>query len=44
MYRNQFNLAEIHCQQGLFYARLYEGTEDKKTDLLSGALKTFYEF
>eukprot|EP00596_Hydrurales_sp_CCMP1899_P010432 CAMPEP_0119038508 /NCGR_PEP_ID=MMETSP1177-20130426/7476_1 /TAXON_ID=2985 /ORGANISM="Ochromonas sp, Strain CCMP1899" /LENGTH=322 /DNA_ID=CAMNT_0007001193 /DNA_START=614 /DNA_END=1582 /DNA_ORIENTATION=+ len=42
MHRNQFNLVETHCQRGLSYARLYEGTEDKKTDLLSRALRSFY--
>jgi hypothetical protein len=28
MLRGQFNLVETHCQGGLSYARLYEGTED----------------
>jgi tetratricopeptide (TPR) repeat protein len=41
--RNQFNLGETHCQQGLSYARLYKGTEDKKADLLCEALRTCYE-
>jgi hypothetical protein len=43
MHRNQFNIAETYCQRGLSHARLYEGTEDKKTDLLCGALRTFYQ-
>jgi tetratricopeptide (TPR) repeat protein len=42
MQRSQFNLVETHCQRGLSHARLYEGTEDKKTDLLCGDLRTFY--
>jgi tetratricopeptide (TPR) repeat protein len=41
MNRSQFNLVETHCQRGLSYARLYEGTEDKKADLLCGVLQTF---
>jgi hypothetical protein len=40
--RSQFNLVETHGQRSLSYARLYEGTEEKKTDLLCGALDTFY--
>jgi hypothetical protein len=43
MHRNQFNLAEIHCQRSLLCARLYEGTEDKKVDLLSETLEIFYQ-
>jgi hypothetical protein len=39
--RSHFNLVETHCQRGLFYARLYEGTEDKKTGFLCAALRTF---
>jgi hypothetical protein len=42
MHRNQFNLVETHCQRGLSHARLYEGKEDEKTDLLCRALRTFY--
>jgi hypothetical protein len=42
LHRNQFNLVETHGQRGLSYARLYEGTEDKKTDLLCRALRVFY--
>jgi hypothetical protein len=41
MHRNQDNIAEAYCQRGLSYARLYEGTEDKKADLLCGGLRTF---
>jgi hypothetical protein len=40
--RSQFNLVETHSQRSLSYARLYEGAEEKKTDLLCGALNTFY--
>jgi hypothetical protein len=36
--RNHFDLAESHCQQALSHARLYEGKEEKKTDLLFQAL------
>jgi tetratricopeptide (TPR) repeat protein len=39
--RSQFNQAEIHCQQALFYARLYEGKEERKTDLLCEALGVY---
>jgi tetratricopeptide (TPR) repeat protein len=42
MHRTRFNIAETHCQRGLSYARLYEGTEDEKADLLCTALITFY--
>jgi hypothetical protein len=41
MQRSHFHLMETHCQRGLSYARLYEGTEDKKIDLLCNALITF---
>jgi hypothetical protein len=44
MNRSQFNLVETHCQRGLFYARVYEGIEDKKTDLLCEALTRFRDF
>jgi tetratricopeptide (TPR) repeat protein len=40
--RSQFNLVETHGQRSLYYARLYEGTEEKKTNLLCGAFLTFY--
>jgi hypothetical protein len=43
MLRSQFNLVETHCQRGLSCARLYEGTEDEKADLLCEALRTFYQ-
>jgi hypothetical protein len=42
LHRNQFNLVETHCQRGLSYARLYEGTEEKKADLLCEALRVFH--
>jgi hypothetical protein len=41
--RNEFNLAEDHCQRALTYARLYEGKEDLKTDLLCPALLELYD-
>jgi tetratricopeptide (TPR) repeat protein len=41
--RNDFNLAEDHCQRALTYARLFEGTEETKTDLLRAALIGLYE-
>jgi tetratricopeptide (TPR) repeat protein len=40
--RNQFDLAESHCQQALSYARLFEGIEEDKTDLLCRTLEIFY--
>jgi tetratricopeptide (TPR) repeat protein len=40
--RNQFDLAENHCQQALIFAKLYEGKEELKTDLVCKALKTSY--
>jgi tetratricopeptide (TPR) repeat protein len=43
MRRNDFVLAEDHRQQALFYARLYEGKEEMKTDLLCKALLALYE-
>jgi tetratricopeptide (TPR) repeat protein len=42
--RSQFDLAENHCQQGLIFAKLYEGKEEDKTDLIFSALSTSYEF
>jgi hypothetical protein len=42
-HRNEFILAEDHCQQALSYARMYEGEEEFKTDLLCSALNTLYE-
>lgn len=41
-HRNQFNLAENYCQLALSHARLYEGKEEVKTDLLRKAFRTFY--
>jgi Tfp pilus assembly protein PilF len=41
--RNQLDLAENHCHRALSHARLFEGKEENKTDLLCCALKTFYE-
>lgn len=38
--RNQFDLAESHCQRALLYARRYEGEFTEKTTLLLGAFKT----
>jgi hypothetical protein len=40
--RNEFVLAESYCQQALSHARLYEGTEEHKTDLLCSVLKALY--
>jgi tetratricopeptide (TPR) repeat protein len=42
-YRNEFNLAEDYCQRALTYARLFEGEEELKTDLLYSALIGLYE-
>jgi tetratricopeptide (TPR) repeat protein len=42
--RNEFNLAANHCQRALSYARLYEGEEEVKTDLLCAALIALFEF
>jgi tetratricopeptide (TPR) repeat protein len=41
--RNEFELAESYCQQALSHARLYEGTEEKKIDILCSALTAYYE-
>jgi tetratricopeptide (TPR) repeat protein len=41
--RNQFVLAEDHFQRALSFARLYEGEEEKKTNILCNALVIFYE-
>jgi tetratricopeptide (TPR) repeat protein len=40
--RNQFGLAENHCQQALSYAKLFEGKEEHKTDVVFSALRAFY--
>ena len=42
--RSQFDLAENHCQQALIFAKLYEGKEELKTDLLCKALRGSYNF
>jgi tetratricopeptide (TPR) repeat protein len=42
MHRRQLNLAETHCQRGLTCARLYEGIEEEKADLLCEALNKYY--
>jgi tetratricopeptide (TPR) repeat protein len=39
--RNQDDRAENHCQQALFYAKLFEGKEEDKTELVRTAFKTF---
>lgn len=39
--RNQFDIAENHCEQALIYARLYEGEEKMKTGLLCHSLITY---
>jgi tetratricopeptide (TPR) repeat protein len=41
--RNEFKLAEDYCQRALTYARLFEGEEETKTDLLRAALIGLYE-
>jgi tetratricopeptide (TPR) repeat protein len=40
--RNQFDLAENHCQQALSYAKLFKGKEEDKTEFVCRALKSFY--
>jgi tetratricopeptide (TPR) repeat protein len=40
--RTEFVLAESYCQQSLSHARLYEGTEEYKIDLVCNALKGMY--
>jgi hypothetical protein len=42
-HRNEFVLAEGHSKRALSYARMYEGEEELKTDLLSSVLSTLYE-
>jgi hypothetical protein len=39
MSRKELEEAQDHCQSALSYARLYEGTEENKADLLCSALK-----
>jgi tetratricopeptide (TPR) repeat protein len=41
--RNEFELAESYCQQALSHARLYEGIEEKKIDLICSALRALYD-
>jgi tetratricopeptide (TPR) repeat protein len=41
-HRNEFVLAEDHCQRALSYARMYGVEEEEKTHLLSSALNTLY--
>jgi tetratricopeptide (TPR) repeat protein len=36
--RSRFDQAENHCQQALSHAKLYEGKEEKKTEILCKAL------
>jgi hypothetical protein len=40
--RNEFIPAESYCHQALSHARLYEGTEEKKTNLLCEALRSYH--
>jgi hypothetical protein len=42
-HRNEFVLAEDHLQRGLSSARMYEGKEELKTNLLCSALRSLYE-
>jgi tetratricopeptide (TPR) repeat protein len=42
LHRNEFVLAEDHSQQALSYARMYEGKEEVKTNLLCYALKSLH--
>jgi hypothetical protein len=42
-HRDQLDVAEIHGEQSLSYARQYEGTEAEKTDLLSRASTAYCE-
>jgi tetratricopeptide (TPR) repeat protein len=39
--KSVFDEAENHGQRALFYARLYEGKEERKTDLLCKALRVY---
>jgi tetratricopeptide (TPR) repeat protein len=40
--RNQYDRAENHCQHALSYARLFEGKEEDKTNLVYRALNSYY--
>lgn len=43
--RNQINLADSHCEKAVTYARLlYQGIEEKETDLLCIALRDYRLF
>jgi tetratricopeptide (TPR) repeat protein len=39
--RNRFDEAEKHCQRAISYAKLYEGKDEKKADLLCRALREY---
>jgi tetratricopeptide (TPR) repeat protein len=41
--RNEFDLAENHCQQALSYAKQFDGKEEIKADLLCKALRRLYQ-
>jgi hypothetical protein len=41
VHRNLFDLAEDYCQRALPHARLYEGEEEEKADLLCRALSAY---
>jgi tetratricopeptide (TPR) repeat protein len=39
--KSRFDEAENHCQRAISYARLYEGKDEKKTDLLCTAFRVY---
>jgi hypothetical protein len=39
--RNEFDLADDYCQRAVSHARLFEGVEEDKTDMLSTALRVY---
>jgi tetratricopeptide (TPR) repeat protein len=41
LHRNQFDLADSHCQQALSHARLYEGEEEMRNDLICQVLSLY---
>jgi hypothetical protein len=41
--RNELELAESYCQQALSHARLYQGTEEDKSDLICRNLRALYD-
>lgn len=43
VHRSEFVLAEDHCRRALYHAKLFEGKEELKTDLLCDALRGLYE-